>query len=421
MTSSRATTSAKGFVLGFNDGALAMLATAILLLSSAIWVAHAPNAEKTDFALTYVGAKIVHGGMGSRLYDIGLQTHLRDSLFRNPSPLYFEHPPFEALLLSPLAALPFRSAYMAWSLLNATLWTGLMFFLRAVLPWPREDLAYILLWLLFAPLWVALYQGQSSLILLVLYALSFGFLKSGKEFSAGLTLAFGLFKFQFVLPFALIFLLRRRLRFLYGFAATFILLFGLSILTVHWDGLKRYLSFILAIGSNPQNLSYGSAVDMPTIYGVMYAIMGPVLSHTRLNVAVGVLSLILLGFVAQRWEMHKRPGQMELMFSAAIAASLAAGSHMFTHDFSPLALPMFFMAAQFSTSSFPTVAARAIRVAMCIALVLFWSFPIYFMFVAWHCLYLMCPVLLIFCLAAVRAADFVNLNKQDDLQFVIAH
>src|SRR5437660_6613494 len=159
--------------IGFNDSTLGLLGSTILLIGAVLWCARGPNAEKTDFSLTYVGAKIVHQGLGSRLYDLDLQKQVRDSLFRHPNPLFFEHPPFEGLLLSPLAALPFRTAYMLWGLINATVWLMLIVSMRPHLPSPREDLGYVALWLLFAPLGVALYQGQSSMILLALYATTF--------------------------------------------------------------------------------------------------------------------------------------------------------------------------------------------------------------------------------------------------------
>src|SRR6266404_6788332 len=190
------------FVLGPNEATMGLFAAAILLAGAVLWSAHGPNVEKTDFSLTYVGARIVHQGIGSRLYDLDLQKQVRDSLFRHPNPLFFEHPPFEALLFSPLARLPFRTAYMIWGSVNAAVWLALMFLLRSHLPWPREDLAYICLWFLFAPVGVTLFQGQSSILLLAFYAMTFIALRQEKQFGAGIWLGLGLFKLQFVLPFA---------------------------------------------------------------------------------------------------------------------------------------------------------------------------------------------------------------------------
>jgi hypothetical protein len=404
----------RGFVLGPNEATMGLLAAAILLAGAVLWCSHAPNVEKTDFSLTYVGARIVHQGLGSKLYDINFQKQLRDSLFQHPNPLFFEHPPFEALLLSPLAAFPFRTAYTIWGFFNAAVWFTLMFFLRHYLPWPREDLAYICLWFLFAPVGVALYQGQSSILLLAFYAITFISLHYDKQFGAGIWLGLGLFKLQFVLPFAFIFLLRGRWRLLGGFASSSLLLGILSLAAVGWRGVVDYVHLLSDVSNNPQNLSYGSAADMPTIYGFVHALLGKVIGHTGLNLIVAVLSIALLIFIARRWEPSKSRAKA-LIFASAIAASLVCGSHMFTHDFSPMLLALFLAGA-----NFPPRPHRGLRFGLAATMVLFWSFPIYFLLVAWHCLYLMCPVLLLFAISALRASRHVVGQAPEDVQFVTA-
>ena len=390
------------FHLGFNDSTLVLFGAAILLVGAVLWAAQMPHVEKTDFSLTYVGAAIVHSGEGHCLYDVELQKQTRDSLFEHPNPLFFEHPPFEALLLSPLAALPFQAAYLVWGLFNVVLSLLLMVFLRPYLKWPREDLAYVCLWLLFAPLAVALYQGQSSILLLAVYSISFVQLKRERELSAGIALGFGLIKFQFVLPLALIFLFRKRWRFLTGFLISACILGVVSIATVGLRGVVEYERFLLTIAGNPQNLSYGSAVDMPTIHGFLYAVLGQKINHTGLNIVSAFLSILLLVWVARRWQSVKTESSADLLFGAAVAASLLAGLHMFTHDFSPLILAMFLAAAHFQKG------VAGYRIPMAVSLAVFWSFPIYFLFVAWHCLYLMCPILFLFMYSGIRAAKYAN-------------
>jgi hypothetical protein len=408
-------TTAQRFVFGINEGTLGLLGVAILLAAVVVWSARGPNVEKTDFVLTYVGAHIVHQGLGARLYDINFQKQVRDSLFEDPNPLFYEHPPFEALLLSPLAALPFRMAYMLWGFFNVVVWLTLIFFMRPYLPRPKEHLGYLALWVLFAPLAVALYQGQSSLILLALYAMAFVKLQQEKEFSAGVWLGLGLFKFQFVLPFAFIFLLRKRWRFLAGFAASSLLLTLISLVAVGWKGLVDYARFLLAISGNPQNLSYGSAVDMPTLYGLVYGLVGPRIGHTELNLVVVMLSVLLLGFVAWYWQSRDEHDSNGLMFASAVAASLLTGSHMFTHDFSPLVLALFLVAA-----NFPEKRYVGLRWTLMSTVVLFWTVPIYFLFVAWHCLYLLCPVLLLFVFSALLASKYVGRQGPTEVKCVTA-
>jgi hypothetical protein len=389
--------------IGLNDSTFGFFGAAILLFGVVLWCAHNPNAEKTDFSLTYVGARIVHQGLGSRLYELDLQKQTRDSLFQHPNPLFFEHPPFEALLLSPLAALPFRAAYMLWGFLNATVWVLLIFFMRPYFPAPQEDLGYVALWLLFAPLGVALFQGQSSLLVLALYATAFVLLRNNCGFAAGAALGLGLFKFQFVLPFVLIFLLRKQWRFLCGFGITTAALGVLSLLTTGWHGMATYVRLLLAIGTTPQNLSYGSAVDMPTIHGFVYAILGERISHLGLSITALALSVALLFFIARKWNAPGGSAGDNLMFAAAVAGSLLSGSHMFTHDFSPL-LPAMFIA----WASLPQRVHRSLRAALIITLVVFWLPPVYFVLVAFHGMYLMCPVLALFAITAVLSAKYAG-------------
>ncbi len=351
----------------------------------------------------------------SKLYDINFQKQIRNSLFEHPNPLFYEHPPFEALLLSPLAALPFRTAYMIWGFFNAVVWLALMFYVRQYLPWPREDLAYLCLWFLFAPIGVALFQGQSSIVLLALYAATFVELQNEKQFSAGVWLGLGLVKLQFVLPFAFIFLARRKWRFVVGFASSSFFLGVLSMLSVGWRGIVGYAQLLSDVNNNPQNLSYGAAVDMPTIYGFVHAMLGKKIGHTELNLVVALLSIALLVLVARNWESRDGRKRDELMAASAIAGSLLAGSHMFTHDFSPMLLALFLTGA-----SFPSRQYRGFRASLAATMVLFWCFPIYFLFVAWHCLYLMCPILLLFSISALLASRHIPRQRMTEAQFVAA-
>ena len=406
--------------LGLNERTLGLFCMAVVLVGAVLWSARGVHVEKTDFSLTYVGAYIVHRGAGEHLYDLELQKQIRNSLFQNPNPLFYEHPPFEALFLSPLAALPYRTAYLIWGFFNASVWLSLVFFLRPYLPWPREEFGYLALWLLFAPLGVALFQGQSSLVVLALFSLTFIRLQQGREFSAGLALALALVKLQFVLPFVLIMVFRRKWKFVGGFACSSAFLAAVSLAVVGWKGVLNYIHFLLTIGNNPQNVSYGSAVDMPTIHGFVYAVLGNTLSHGSLNITVAMLSLLLLWFIARRWNSVASAPSNQMMFAATIGASLLTSSHMFTHDFSPLLLAMFLTVANLRAISATSTGHRVVRSLLVATLVLFWIFPVYFLCVAWHCLYLMCPVLAVFTFAAGFGGSFAEQQKQVEVEFVTA-
>ena len=72
---------------------------------------------------------------------------------------------------------------------------------------------------------------------------------------------------------------------------------------------------------------------------------------------------------------------------------------MFTHDFSPLVLALFLVAAHF-----PAYGRYGLRITLATLMVLFWLPPVYFLLVAWHSMYPMFVPLLAFALAATYLA-----------------
>jgi hypothetical protein len=396
-------TPARRIDIGLNENGVVLFGAAILLFGAVCWASFGPLREKTDFSVTYLGARIVRQGDGARLYDLGEQETLKQALYKDKNPLIFEHPPFEALLLSSLAALPYQTAYLLWGLLNALIWLVLPYILRPYAPVPRETLGYFALWFLFAPLGVALFQGQPSLILLLLYTLAYINLKRGRDLRAGLLLGLGLFKFQFVLPFVLIFLLRKKWKLLVGFLASATMLGSLSVIAVGPRGVVSYVGFLLKIASNPHNASFGNAIGMATVGGFVHSVLGHIAGTRTVDFIVGAVSLFLILFTAWRWRRLDREGRgdsSDLMFAAAVVVSLVDGFHMFAHDLSPLLLAMLLVAAHFPPKGRP-----ALRLALGATLALLWIPGLHFGLLALHCSYLMFPILVVFGVATLRLAE----------------
>jgi hypothetical protein len=381
------------------DKVVARLAFAVLLVAAVLWADRPPAMEKTDFSVTYIGSRMVYLGQGPKLYDLGEQQKLKRLLLPDAEPLIYEHPPFEALLLAPLGALPYQTAYLVWGLINVAIWLMLPSLLRPYAPAPRDDLGYLVLWLLFAPLGIALYQGQSSLLLLLLYAVTFIQLRDNHEVTAGLVLGFGLFKFQFVLPFVLIFLLRRRWKFVAGFTAMAGGLGVLSYIAVGWQGMLSYFKLLSAISNHPVNASYGAATDMATLQGFVHAVLRNSADAMTIRVIVALVSAFLICLVAWRWSRgeQENSNSADLMFAAAIVVSLVTGFHMFAHDLSPMLLAMLLVMA-----NLPRQGNRGLRVTLQATLVLLWIPPLYFVLLAWHCVYLWVPVLIVFMIGTLK-------------------
>jgi hypothetical protein len=390
------------------DSALAYFGLAVFLVSAVFWADRPPTVEKTDFSVTYIGSRMVYLGQGSKLYDLAEQRKLKQSLLKDAEPLIYEHPPFEALLLAPLGALPYKTAYLLWGLINVAIWLSLPRLVRPYAPAPRDELAYLALWLLFAPLGMALFQGQSSIVLLLVYALTFISLKRRHDFRAGAILGMGLFKFQFILPFVLIFLLRQQWKFMKGFLATAAGLGALSVVAVGWPGIWSYIHLLVSIATHPNNMAYGSAIDMSTVQGFLHALLGRTLGRSAISLLVAALSVALIGWSALRWreanhaELGRSPNlrNFDLMFAASVVVALVTGFHMFTHDLSPLLLAMLLAVAHFPGHDRP-----ALRLALGTAMTLFWIPFLYFALLAWHCVYLWFPVLMIFMIATFKLTE----------------
>lgn len=382
---------------------LALFASGVLLLSVILLVDRPPLNEKTDFSVTYIGTRMVYLGLGPKLYDLSEQEKLKKQLLPDAQPLIFEHPPFEALLLSPLGSLPYKTAYLIWGLVNITLWLFQPFLLRPYFRAPKDDLGYLLLWLLFLPLGATLFEGQSSLVVLLLYSMTYIQLRRGRDLRAGVVFGLALFKFQFAIPFALIMLLRRKWRFMQGFLATAGALGMLSLLAVGWHGILTYIALLVDIAAHPENASYGSVVGMATVGGFVHPIFGKILGHGAASLIVAGVSICLILWTA--W----RPGKIsfaaeqrasDLMFAAAVIVSLAVSLHMFTYDLSPLLLPMLLV-----TTHFPERRNTVLRIVLGTALLLLWMPPIFMLLLARHTVYFWFPVLMLFLIGIFRLAE----------------
>ena len=379
--------------LVLSEATIATFGAAILLIGAVLWAVGSPLTEKTDFSVTYIGARMVHDGQGARLYDLAQQRKLKAALLPNAEPLIFEHPPFEAFFLSPLGGMSYHTAYLIWGLINISIWLALPWLLRPYVAVPQDNLGYMVLWLIFAPLGIALYQGQSSLLLLLLFTATFIELKRGRDFRAGFWLALGLFKFQFTLPFMVIFLLRKKWNFVAGFLLMASALAGVSVIAVGPQGILSYVRLLANIITHPANVSLGSANDMATVHGFVHGLFGHSSSGMTLLLLVGAISAALIWFAVWRWnEVAQEPARFDLAFAASIVISLVVGSHMFTHDLSPLLLAMFLVTTHLTRDC------GLVRYLAWTTIILLWMPPLYFVLIASHRMYLLFPVLMMFLL-----------------------
>ena len=226
-----------------------------------------------DFSIFYTAGKIVERGQSARLYDSRLQWQTQrefaPEVTIRQGPLLYTHPPFEALAFSLLVRFSFPTAVLLWAAIKILL---LVFVLpiclgrgppgELLLPKPWTGL----LCLAYFPVAIDLLQGQDSMIVFLSFALSYAALRRGAEFSAGMWLGLGLVKFQFAIPLALVYLLRRKGKVWWGFSLVGLILLLVSIALVGWRGLTAYPHTLIVGGVSPQ--------VMPNLRGVMTTVLG---------------------------------------------------------------------------------------------------------------------------------------------------
>jgi hypothetical protein len=310
-------------------GLLRKLAFILLLSEAAALVKTVPQAlsGRGDFPSFYRAAVMLSRGARRDLYSVGAQDRFESQILprKDPQilPQYFYHPAFEALLLLPLALLPYRAAFFAWTL-TGLLAVGLCARLLAGRFLNLERFSMMPLWLIllaFYPVTVAILQGQDSLLLFAPVALSFHEFCKKREMSSGAALALGLFKFQYVVPAAAILILHRRPRFLAGFAAAAAVLLGLSWGVVGTSGLAGYWHILW---NRLPEFPWG----MPNVRGFAESLGG-----SRAT-TVAISSLIAI------WTVLRKPVTEAEEFSQAMLAGALLSYHMFVYDMPILLIPI---------------------------------------------------------------------------------
>src|SRR6185503_3160846 len=249
------------------------------------------------------------------------------------------HPAFETLIYVPLTFLSYSKAIATWILINVFILVLLSGWLPSYLP-SRKMLARILLLLSILatfPVLVTLIQGQDCILLLLLYALAFICLKKDRPALAGCILAFGLFKFQLVMPFAAILLLQRQWKFISGFAVASIVPIVGSVVIAGSSGTMEYLRFLLRFSQSPLDQFEIEPSKMPNIRGILYSVTGGALSNKYLFIATIIGSIVLIAWAIKA----TRSSTLEVRFAIAMLVSLSASYYLFVYDLTLAVLPLF--------------------------------------------------------------------------------
>jgi hypothetical protein len=211
------------------------------------------------------------------------------------------HLPYESLLFVPLAFLPMKLALWIWRIVSGCMLVCSTRFLADIFNVVR--LHVFLLAVGFFPVVVTLYQGQDSILVLLLFSSSLMFLCRERDRPADFLIAAAMLKPQLILPLAAILIWRRGHRFLQGFLGGSASVLVISITIAGLRGLREMAGLWQAAASGSGRLASSEASAMPNIRGIVWTLgLG---ANTLLLTAI--LSALLFLVVAWRLRQQRSP------------------------------------------------------------------------------------------------------------------
>ncbi|HEX4284235.1 MAG TPA: glycosyltransferase family 87 protein [Terracidiphilus sp.] len=315
----------KIFCAQYPEGRLHANASLLIFLACILAIlttAHQYLEQRFDFGVFYYAAHMVLDGSRHALYDLNAQ-HAFQALFHRPPDTLFRNPPIALLPILPFAKLPMAAAFALWT----TISFALLFFSMKTLQdatgicygnWP------VLLSLAFAPVLSNFLHGQFSLIIVAAYAGTYALWRRGRLFLGGLVLAIATIKFQAVIGFVLILIIRRKSKELAGFFTGSAAMLAISLWMVGARALIAYPHFVLHSDTPLSELPH-----MANWQGFL-AIVG--LDDPACLIALSLATII---YAASVWK------DLDHGFAVATLAAMLSSFHLTPQDLSLCIVPFY--------------------------------------------------------------------------------
>ena len=287
-----------------------------------------------------------------QLFDLSVQTAAQNVIvcpMGRGVPFY--HPAYEALLYAPFAVLSYRSAYIAFALFNLLL-LALCYRLAPSAADPRiARIPRALLFFLCFPAFMAIAEGQDSIVFLLLVCLLWRALVSAHDRTAGMLLALALFKLQIALGLLFFLVLYlpspRRARLLLSFLPSAAAIALTCLLITGPQGIMTWLRLLASSSIASHQTHQAQSViavypkAMPTLNGLLY-ICGARLLPTRLSFALDVLLslLVLAAAIFLVRKVRGRSRSTSVAFCAALSAAILLAPHLYLYDYVLLLFPV---------------------------------------------------------------------------------
>ena len=307
-----------------------------------------------DFASFYTAGKLVERGQSAHLYDRHLQWQIQQefapAVQMRRGPLSYVRPPFEALLFLPLAYFTYPIAYLGWSILNLAILLAVPFLLPSSLSALKlSPLRQGILCLGFFPVGLDLLGGQDSIVLLLVITMAFRSMQRGADLRAGMFLGLGLFKFHFLIPIFLVFLIRKKFSVVLGFLSTACILLLISVLLVGPSGVLGYPRYLWDL-DHQFGLGMTTPWSMPNLRGLLMQFFREGINASWVNWVFLAIVIAGIAVAARSWRIDSRnPRVMAAGFSFMIVAIIVTSYFASSYDLTLLLIPIFLLGGYVSS------------------------------------------------------------------------
>jgi Glycosyltransferase family 87 len=348
-----------------------------------------------DFSAFYTAGLLLRQGEGHSLYDRREQWRVQQQFASKveirEGPMPFVRPPFEALFFLPLTYFPYPAALGIWLLANVVL----LWLAARVLPRPNPFTRIYPAWLEaalclgFFPVFLALFQGQDAIVLLLVAAAVLNRLQAGNDVVAGLILALGLFKFLLVVPIVIMLWLAGHPRVLAGFLPGTAALVVVSCVISGAGVLSAYPSYLVSL-NRATGVGVVTAHSMPNLRGLLTAFIGRAPYPGAIHWLLLPAALAAIGFTVWRWRPSLRSGFPGLAsgYCLALLVAILTSYYAYIYDMTLLVIPLLLLGGGFLDQ--PALPAAARRMIV-VGLLLLICTPLYWALI----LRLDCPYLLV--------------------------
>jgi hypothetical protein len=229
-------------------------------------------------------------------------------------------PSFYALLLAPLALLPFGIAFWIWLAVQCALLFGCWAW--ALSRWGPDALIFGALYL---PTALGIASGQDCVLMLAILIATYALSEKGRPFASGAALGLGLIKFHMFLLWPLALLIQKRWRMALGACAAVAAESLVSLWLSGWQGIAEY--FQLLRNKDIERLSPSPEL-MINVHGLAINFGMDNLAVRGLLVGLVILLVAVACWRAPLWQW----------IAAASAGSLLVPPHVYGYDASLLLL-----------------------------------------------------------------------------------